>query len=137
LQLDIAAQGVVPLAHPDNQIFDSRADIGYLVSDRWSVGMTGTYSRSIEDETAVAIGRLQGTGWFTTVAAFLEVYLEDRMSLVLSANDFQLRQRIGTQPLDTYEYRRSSQVALTFSYRLAGQFNAPGLLTPTLGRSSP
>jgi hypothetical protein len=137
-QFDIVATGGVPLDDPDDQyFFSSDAALSYLVPDRWSGGVGGSYARAVQDDGTTIPGRLVGTGWATSISAFLEFYMEDHVSLSLSVNDSQQRQRIGGfNPSNEFFYLRSSGARIALTYRLAGGFNAPGLLTPTLGRSA-
>jgi len=124
-QLDAATQGLVPLTGEGDNRFAliSNALVGYVVPDHWSARLEGQHVRAIQNESL----RYPIDGWVLNLLSEIDFYIEDRLTLGLTLGHAQ-------GEIVPHQFRKSSEATIALTYRIAGGFNAPGLLTPTLGR---
>jgi len=119
-QADASADYLFPLKHADQFVLQSLGQLSYLAADRWSGSVTVAYGQSHYWETH---------DWGFGVGESFIFYMEDHLALTVSASH--------SQDHFLSAYHRENSVRIGLTYRLAGSFAAPGLLTPALGRGGP
>jgi hypothetical protein len=110
----------------------STFNAAYWIADRWGISASVQHSRRIArpySELALPFGNLRSTGWSVQYGVEFDFYLEDRVSLNLSARESQgIEDAVfGFRPRG---YRREGGVNVGISYRFLGGLNAPGLIPP-------
>jgi hypothetical protein len=127
LQLDASARVLAPLRKQETELFaGAQARLVWLVADRWAGGPNVSIDWLDWDRrTGPTAG--DRTTWF--YGGSIEYYIEDRVTLFVSATEVQRKVRggAGGGGLGTDgSYVRDGRVSVGFSYRLSGRFAAPG-----------
>lgn len=95
----------------------SRAELRWLVTDRWRVAWDASHQRTVFEsrrEPSLSMDR-----WFAAGSASLSYWLEDRIELSLS---------LGTQQQGSTAWGRDTALRFSTAYRFFGALDAPDLL---------
>jgi hypothetical protein len=115
----------------------TQAGASYLIADRWLATGSVAHERAIRQRTT-SFGKVRSSNWGLLLRVDLDYYLEDHLSLRLSAASRQLAEATDGVPgaAARRAYLRNDNFSLGLSYRFIGAARAPGVIEP-MGRLAP